>query len=699
VDDGKFGGAADLFEREVHPRILFGPDDVPAIRERAARGYPALAAAEILRRAKVAPEPTNLAFAWLLTGEERWATAAVERMRSFVATHPGPAERETVGRVVGPLPLAFDVLYGFMADVDREIIETHMREAGLAAYRANCLSHPLKYMYGLGTNLFLYHFEPYVLALAATYDPARDRPAADQCADLLRRSLHLAVDEGGAVGEGTRYGWTDLCTLTLGAEFLFRAGMADLWAEEPRLSAMARQFAYLALPGGRGITTIGDAYRWHDPVMRWPALFYARRWGDPAMQWLWEQTGGRKTLEHPEIALAYSFEFALLWEDDAAAARAPHEAGWPRSKASGRYGVNVMRTGWGDDDVFFTLLAAGRDPGCIIHQQVDAGHFSLCALGEVFSTNSGYGDMHGNHHSVMLPEGKEPPGLAPVETRTQEPIQASYHQVWKGGRTEAFASGECADYCCVNIAEQWDCRWYYRHALLVAGPGVYPYVVLLDHADYCCDYGSWTWLMNSERGNRIEVDNGASRATVHGRTNRLDVAWSFPGPGDYARPHELEVSADTILAQSLENWVHYNEGRAPGFPRSMIPDGPMWHRRPRLVARLQGYNGQLLSVLVPRRAGEAGVQTRRIAAPGRFGLVVNHGCLVDTIVAAPHDRNVGLDGVEGEAKLAVARRNSEGRIVWWCAADVFRLRIDGRDLVPGQGKPDALREGHAGREV
>ena len=145
--------------------------------------------------------------------------------------------------MVGQLPLALDVLWDTMTGEDRALIETHMRENGLAAHRANCLDQPMKFMHGLGTNLFLHHFQPYVLALAATYDPERDRPAAEQCTDLLRRSLHLAVDEGGAVGEGTRYGWTDLCTLTLGAEFLCRAGIADLWAEEPRLSAMARQTA------------------------------------------------------------------------------------------------------------------------------------------------------------------------------------------------------------------------------------------------------------------------------------------------------------------------------------------------------------------------------------------------------------------------------------------------------------------------
>jgi len=687
-----FGCAADLFADGVHPRILFGPDDVPGLRSKAKRGYAALAAAEILRRAEIVESPRTLAFAHLLTGEDRWRRKALAAMRAFVARCEGPAGRETIGRAVGQLPLAFDLLYDVLAEEDRRLLADHLREMAVDAYRANCLDRPMRYMHGLGTNLFLAHFQHYVLALAAVYDPARDGDAAEQCADLLRRSLHLCVDEGGAVGEGTRYGWTDLCTLTLGAEFLRRAGVVDLWEQEERLSAMARQFAYLALPGGRGVTTIGDAYRWHDPVMRWPALFYARRWNDPAMQWLWEQTGGRLTLEHPELALAYSFEFSLLWEDDGPVARRPNEMGWPLSKASGHYGVNVMRTGWGDDDVFFTLLAAGRHPGCIIHQQVDAGHFSLCAVGEVFSTNSGYGDMHGNHHSVMLPDGNEPPDTPPVETRTREPIQSSYRQMWKGGRTEAFASGRGADYCRVNIAEQWDCRWYYRHAMLIKAAGAYPYIVILDHADRRCDYGTWTWLMNSEYGNRIEVDADAVRATILGRENRLEVAWSYPGDGDYARPHQLHPSADEILAQSLENWVHYNEGRAPGFARSEIPDGEMWHRRPRLVGRLSGYNGNLLSVLLPRRASEPPAATERITAPGRFGLIVNHGEVVDTIVAAPHDRNVALGGIEGEATLAVVRRDSKGQLLWWCGADVYALGVDGRDVMARRSVPAALRE-------
>ena len=44
--------AAALFEQDVHPRLLFGPDDIPAWRNRAQRGGPGRALAEMLRRCR-----------------------------------------------------------------------------------------------------------------------------------------------------------------------------------------------------------------------------------------------------------------------------------------------------------------------------------------------------------------------------------------------------------------------------------------------------------------------------------------------------------------------------------------------------------------------------------------------------------------------------------------------------------------------
>ncbi|MDP6354438.1 MAG: hypothetical protein QF473_05040, partial [Planctomycetota bacterium] len=60
--------SSELFLNDVHPRILFGPDDVPLLRERAKRGIPAMALAEILRRAERYTDPSSEDYVDLSTG-------------------------------------------------------------------------------------------------------------------------------------------------------------------------------------------------------------------------------------------------------------------------------------------------------------------------------------------------------------------------------------------------------------------------------------------------------------------------------------------------------------------------------------------------------------------------------------------------------------------------------------------------------
>jgi hypothetical protein len=108
---------------------------------------------------------------------------------------------------------------------------------------------------------------------------------------------------------------------------------------------------------------------------------------------------------------------------------------------------------------------------------------------------------------------------------------------------------------------------------------------------------------------------------------------------------------------------------------------------------LSGYNGALLSVLVPRISQSPPVKVTRLSGPRHYGLRVDHGGVIDTIVASPFDRGITLGGLEGEATLAVARCSPDGSLLWWAAADAYALSVDGRAVFPRQGNPVVLREG------
>ena len=692
---------AELFERNLHPRVLFGPDDVPALREKSRKGIPARALAEILRRCERATGPASpqfvdpalvreggkqgraglgealhcLAFAHVLTGEERWASAGVALLRAAAADGGGVA-------VAGCLPLPYDLLHGAMDGADRRHVEDCIR-AGLVDSFDDRLSSLCSYVWGLGTNVVMGDLCRYILGLAATFDAERNRAALEHADSLVRRAVHLGIDEGGAIGEGPSYGWGDADSLSTSAEILRRAGVSDLWAEEPRFAAMCRHWSYLILPGARGQNTIGDAWRLAADTPHWASLLHARRLGDPVLQWVWEQLAGRSANEEGRDAperFSAQLGRVVLWEDDAAEAARPDGPEWPTARCSGEFGQIVMRSGWGDDDLYFSLLAAGRRQGCHIHQHVDAGHFCLFALGEAFSIDSGYGDKAGRYHSLLMPHGEEPRG-APANR---------WGNMFLGGRVAGFGRAEGVDYACVDVARQWDCITALRRAMLIAAPGADPYVVLLDYYNVANLPGNYLWLLNSEPGNRMEIGPAGDRAAVLGKRHRLETLWAYPRAEDYPERHMLEVAADEIdsfpLAHRTEN-VDYFHGRG----KAPSPGGyGRWGAglRPRLTATLWGHNAQLLSALVPRRGEQGAVQVERIAGQGQFGLVLGLGDVTDTIVASPLDGRLCLGGMHGEAALVVARRDGAGRLLWWGAAECYGLQIDEHGVHPRQGEAE-----------
>lgn len=83
----------------------------------------------------------------------------------------------------------------------------------------------------------------------------------------------------------------------------------------------------------------------------------------------------------------------------------------------------------------------------------------------------------------------------------------------------------------------------------------------------------------------------------------------------------------------------------------------------------------------------------REAIADHFGMNIHWADATDTILASPGDRNLALAGIEGEATLAVVRRDQDGELLWWAAADAWALSIDGRAVLPRHGESGVLVEG------
>jgi hypothetical protein len=316
-----------------------------------------------------------------------------------------------------------------------------------------------------------------------------------------------------------------------------------------------------------------------------------------------------------------------------------------------------MRSGWEGGSLYASLMASGRSPANVIHQHVDAGHFTLIANGEAFSVDSGYGDIQSRFHSVMIPNARDP-------SRAPEKFDQMFH----GGYTETSAVTAYAQYARVNISEQWECCWAYRHMLLIDGPGVSPYAIILDDVNPNCDYRLFRWQLNSEPANTISVVGDS--AIICGKVHYLDVHFAYPHTGQYPDDHELSLSAVTESS------------------RSDVGMGD----RPQLRGDLNGHNGQLLSLMLPRLDSQAQVRVDTVHGEDQFGFKIQHGEYTDTIVANVISRMIDLDSLNIEATLAVVRRDNSEVCTWGAAADAFSATVDGNTKIGHQTDPSDLAE-------
>ena len=92
--------------------------------------------------------------------------------------------------------------------------------------------------------------------------------------------------------------------------------------------------------------------------------------------------------------------------------------------------------------------------------------------------------------------------------------------------------------------------------------------------------------------------------------------------------------------------------------------------RPRLIGELDGLNGQLLTVIVPRRLAQPVLTVRRRAAHKQLWVEIETPHGTDTLIAAP-DHGV-IEGL-GEplfSDLLWQRRDRQGRLTHqWLASD------------------------------
>ena len=149
---------------------------------------------------------------------------------------------------------------------------------------------------------------------------------------------------------------------------------------------------------------------------------------------------------------------------------------------------------------------------------------------------------------------------------------------------------------------------------------------------------------------------GATTATVHGTAARIDCSFfQKPDAPTPAGPHSLEVRQD------IQEWVWpAGKDQKPDetalFERT--GEGVTSVRRPRLLAIQKTLSGVILSVLSPRRTGEADRTMRQVPVTNGLGVEVSGDGYRDTILVAPDHRLILTDSLKCFSEFAVIRRDA-----------------------------------------
>lgn len=522
--------------QEAHPRLFFGADELPAVRQRvlAARefwegkraeaddlvGPKRVDPASLVQLGEGAKQSVRghsigrpltewletLGFVYQITGDAECGRAGAELLaaagRSLPPDEPpvGPVSFAGArGDILRAMTVGYDWLYGAMAEDERSVVAEMM-----ARYIENLLAEaesgrawwvPNHNFIGVAIGA------SGLASLALTERfPERAPDWTARCARLIEDWLNSGFDEQGAYGEGVLYAAYGLDNGLLFMDALERAGGPDLLTN-PRLKRVSHFFAQSLLPGEGVYDARNDSSY---AGIGGPQLLRLAAEGDGLTRWLWLHTGG------PDSRKPYT----ILWASDVDPVD-PVAAGEPWAEHFVGRGLVCFRTGWAEEDVMFSVESGPFFKGT--HNQADKGHFALYGKGGRWAIDSGYGN------------NREPEGTAQTVAHNCVLIDGkgqalSGAGLGTNGRVLDYQATEHLGYALCDETEAYEhnsqetpgiaLERAHRHCFFVRpADGVPAYTLIVDDIAVDGAEHEYDWLLHTSEYNRY-IPGEASAVTV-----------------------------------------------------------------------------------------------------------------------------------------------------------------------------------------
>ena len=569
--------------------------------------------------------------------------------------------------------MAYDLMQPLLTPEER---------AGFVKWAAARIEASLKhmgtaYLHSAGANIPMTHM---LDALAFCLVISNDETAPDlteQRNTLIRyfeAAIYAAIGPEGYPAEDIGYGTLMTSRLLRIASMLRRAGYYDAYTQCPRIAKFGRAMLHFVQPWGGFLSNTGD--HGDDFGGRDLALSHlARINNDPTLIWLLAtlcypcQEPERRDKNAPwretELGpgqLSPTTAVALITLADAPKPVHPRDANVPTAFKDSDRGIVAFRSGWRDNDTYAYFDGSQRPTSAQGHAHDSAGHFTLSAAGEYFAVSPGRYGIEQDQHNTLLVNGK-----------SGQTTDGEWRATWYQGRLTDYRPDPLCDYAAVDASQQANCYWSYRHFGLVKCGDLPGYAWTMDDVNGANDFRSFWWTMYTAPGNTIAINGKSAQVTGMKTGAILDVHFAIPRAEDYPKPHSLALDQDMPWTSS-----HKYVGRemAVSGAKNYVHHGT--YNRPRLVAKVDGYCGRVMALMIPReKSAPAPVVESIPTLMGSLAMRVQRGGFEDTIIFALGHSLLEANGIRGRGRWAVVRRDAKRKVVAHAIHQADWLEVDG----------------------
>lgn len=550
-------------EEPEHPSLLFNLSDIEELKHHVKSGWMKDAfrvmhqqADEFLNKstnpyslngAKSSGRVLNnlvstLALTGWISGEERYCKKAVDILVAWASQSDVDYFVElnhhlSVGDGAHAYAMGYDWLWVYMTEEERALIRNEilsfggwlydhsMEGRGYGDYSQQNLScnHNTVMHGGLG-----------LCALALGDDCLTWRDRAER---FVRGYLEHARDKTGYNFEGIGYyAYGSWGTVPFGVA-LERAGHSDIFSGVESLSQVPNYVLRQMVPSGEELVSMNDSPNRLGSSGGF--MYLLSRFQSHVGLWAWLKLYGKEgdgyfgSYESGYLGDAASIPYTLLFADPALEPVNPADIDLPLHTFFER-GSASLRSGWGDLDAMATFTC-GYDlhRG---HNQRDENSFTFFARGERFAIDPGYDPVSSRCHNTVLVDGQGQ-GCDEGEYDVNGKIESvqEFDSAWaiSGNATDAFP-------------EVLQLKRARRQFLFVNAD--IPYLVIADDLERMdAKTTEYTWLLHTDRMNKIGVDKRENTAYIKGSRRGAICMVRFVNP-----VKGLEISETNLKNEFFE---------------------------------------------------------------------------------------------------------------------------------------------------